>query len=159
VNQTTENAVRLSIEVAVGVERAFEVFTHDFDRIKPREHNMLGEPIEETILEPKAGGRLYDRAASGATCDWGAVLAFEPPHRLLLTWNISPQWQLETDPASVSEIEVTFTALDGGSTRVDLEHRNLDRHGDGWQGLRSGLAAPDGWPMYLDRYATLAAED
>jgi uncharacterized protein YndB with AHSA1/START domain len=159
VTQSTENALRLSIEVAVGVERAFDVFTKDFDRIKPREHNMLGEPIEETVLEPKAGGRLYDRGASGATCDWGGVLAYDPPHRLLLAWNISPHWQLETDPEHASEIEVTFTALDDNHTRVDLEHRHLERHGDGWQGLRGGLEAPEGWPLYLDRYAAIVAQD
>jgi uncharacterized protein YndB with AHSA1/START domain len=157
-SQTTDTALRLSIEVAVGIDRAFDVFTQDFDRIKPREHNMLSEPVEETVLEPKAGGRLYDRGASGATCDWGAVLAFDRPHRLLLGWNISPHWQLESDPGHASEIEVTFTAIDETNTRVDLEHRKLDRHGDGWQGLRAGLEAPDGWPLYLDRYTKLIAE-
>jgi len=157
-SQATENALRLSIEVAVGLERAFDVFTKQFDRIKPREHNLLGEPIEETVLEPKAGGRLYDRGASGATCDWGGVLAFDPPHRLVLAWNISPQWQLETNPDHASEIEVTFIALDDGHTRVDLAHRDLDRHGEGWEGLRAGLEASDGWPLYLDRYAALAVE-
>jgi uncharacterized protein YndB with AHSA1/START domain len=157
-SQTTDNSVRLSVEVDVGVQRAFDVFTGDFDRIKPREHNMLGEPIEETVLEPKAGGRLYDRGASGATCDWGAVLAFDPPARLLLAWNVSPRWQLESDPSHASEVEVTFTAIDGGRTRVELEHRYLDRHGEGWQGLRGGLEAPEGWPLYLDRYSALTLE-
>jgi uncharacterized protein YndB with AHSA1/START domain len=156
--QTADTALRLSIEVAVGVQRAFDVFTQDFDRIKPREHNMLGEPIEETVLELKAGGRLYDRGASGATCDWGGVIAVDPPHRLVLAWNISPHWQIETDPSHASEIEIIFTELDEGHTRVDLEHRNLDRHGDGWQGLRGGLEAPDGWPLYLGRYADLVAQ-
>lgn len=152
---TDDTALRLSIEVAVGADRAFEVFTTDFDRIKPREHNMLAEAIAETVLEPKAGGRLYDRGVDGATCDWGRVLAFDPPHRLILAWDISPHWQIETNPDHTSEVEVTFTAIDSGRTRVDLEHRHLDRHGDGWQGLRGGLEAPDGWPLYLDRYAQL----
>jgi uncharacterized protein YndB with AHSA1/START domain len=119
---------------------------------------MLGEPIEETVLERKAGGRLYDRGASGATCDWGAVLAFEPPNRLLLAWNISPHWQLEADRDHASEIEITFTPVDEDHTRVDLERRHLERHGDGWQGLRGGLEGPDGWPLYLERYAALTAE-
>jgi uncharacterized protein YndB with AHSA1/START domain len=158
VTQTTETALRLSIEVAVGIERAFEVFTKDFDRIKPREHNLLGEAIEETVLEPKVGGRLYDRGVNGATCDWGRVLAFDPPSRLLLAWDISPHWQIETDPDRSSEVEITFVAIDDRRTRVDLEHRHLDRHGDGWQGLRGGLEAPDGWPLYLDRYAELVAD-
>jgi uncharacterized protein YndB with AHSA1/START domain len=152
---TNETALRLSIEVAVSVDRAFEVFTTEFDSIKPREHNMLGEPIAETVLEPTSGGRLYDRGASGATCDWGRVLTFDPPNRLVLAWDISPRWQLETDRNRTSEVEITFTAIDATNTRVDLEHRNLDRHGDGWQGLRAGLEAPEGWPLYLERYAKL----
>lgn len=153
--QTTDTGLRLRVEVAVGVERAFDVFTRDFDRVKPREHNLLGEPIAETVLEPRAGGRLYDRGVNGATCDWGRVLAFEPPRRLLLAWDISPRWQIETDPAHSSEVEVTFTALDDGHTRVDLEHRHLERHGDGWQDMRPGLEGPQGWPLYLHRYAAL----
>jgi uncharacterized protein YndB with AHSA1/START domain len=148
-------AFRLTIDVAVGVDRAFDVFTREFDRIKPREHNLLGEDIEETILEPRAGGRLYDRGVNGATCDWGRVLAFEPPHRLLLAWNISPYWQIETDAARASEVEVTFTAIDDGHTRVELEHRHLDRHGDGWQAARSALEGGEGWPVYLRRYTEL----
>jgi uncharacterized protein YndB with AHSA1/START domain len=154
---TDQTVLRLSTEVAVGVDRAFEVFTRDFDRIKPREHNLLGEEIAETVLEPRAGGRLYDRGVDGGTCDWGRVLAFDPPQRLVLAWDISPQWQLETDPDRTSEVEVTFTALDAGRTRVDLEHRHLDRHGDGWQGLRGALDAEGGWPLYLDRYTQLVA--
>jgi uncharacterized protein YndB with AHSA1/START domain len=153
--QTNDTAFRLSIEVAVGAERAFEVFTGDFDRIKPREHNLLGEDIAETVLEPKSGGRLYDRGISGATCEWGRVLAFEPPRRLLLAWNISPQWQLETDPDHASEVEITFTSIDESRTRVELEHRHLDRHADGWNGLRGALEGPEGWPLYLSRYQGL----
>jgi uncharacterized protein YndB with AHSA1/START domain len=154
----TDPALRLTVEVDVGVERAFEVFTKEFDKIKPREHNLLGEPIAATVLEPRAGGRLYDRGVDGATCDWGRVITFDPPHRLVLAWNISPQWQLETDPDRTSEIEVRFTAVEEGRTRVDLEHRNLDRHGDGWQGLRGALEGPDGWPLYLDRFLKLSTE-
>lgn len=116
---------------------------------------MLDGPIAETVLEPNAGGRLYDRGVDGATCDWGRVLAFDPPHRLVLAWNISPHWQFEADPECASEVEITFSAIDASHTRVDLEHRNLDRHGEGWQGLRSGLDAPDGWELYLDRYAKI----
>jgi uncharacterized protein YndB with AHSA1/START domain len=155
---TTDQELRLTIEVAVGVDRAFDVFTREFDRIKPREHNLLASPIEETVLEPRAGGRLYDRGVDGATCDWGRVLAFEPPSRLLLAWDISPRWQLETDPERSSEIEVTFTVVDDRRTRVELVHRHLERHGDGWQDLRAGLEAPEGWPLYLDRFAALAGD-
>ncbi|MGQ0624895.1 MAG: SRPBCC family protein [Sporichthyaceae bacterium] len=154
----TTAAVRLSIEVEVDLDRAFEVFTGQFDLIKPREHNLLAAPVAETVLEPKAGGRLYDRAVDGSTCDWGRVLACEPPHRLLLAWHISPHWQLETEPGRASEVEVRFTALDAGRTRVDLEHRHLDRHGEAWQAMRGALESGEGWPLYLARYARLLAE-
>src|SRR5262245_54118248 len=150
-------ALRLTIEVAVGVDRAFEVFTTDFDRIKPREHNLMGEDIAETVLEPRAGGRLYDRGVNGATCDWGRVLAIDPPHRLLLGWHISPGWQIETDPERASEIEVTFTPIDDAHTRVELEHRHLDRHGEGWKDARGALEGGEGWPVYLSRYVELLA--
>jgi uncharacterized protein YndB with AHSA1/START domain len=156
--ETTDTAFRLSVEVAVGVERAFEVFTTEFDRIKPREHNMLGEDIAETVLEPRSGGRLYDRGVNGATCDWGRVLTFDPPQRLVLAWDISPHWQIETDKSRSSEVEITFTSIDDANTRVELEHRYLDRHGDGWQGLRGGLQGPEGWPLYLGRYQQLIVE-
>ena len=83
------------------------------------------------------------------------MIAFEPPDRIVFSWNVSPRWQVETDPASRSEVEVRFIAEGPDRTRVELEHRHLDRHGDGWEGLRDGVAAPDGWPLYLQRYSDL----
>ena len=79
----------------------------------------------------------------------------EPPNRVLLSWDISPRWQIETDPEKTSEWEVRFTAETSHRTRVELEHRKLDRHGDGWQGVRDGVAGDQGWPLYLQRYADL----
>lgn len=155
---TIEPTLQLSIDVAVGVDRAFEVFTTEFDRIKPREHNLLDEQIAETVLEPWAGGRLFDRGVSGAECHWGRVLDCEPPHRLVLAWNITPHWQLETDPDHYSEVEVTFTEITDAQTRVDLAHRHLDRHGDGWAQAKDGLAGDGGWPLYLSRYQDLIAD-
>lgn len=84
------------------------------------------------------------------------MLEFEPPRRFVITWDISPQWQIEADHDRRSEIEVNFTAIDDDHTRVELEHRNLDRHGEGWEGVRAGVDAPDGWPLYLQRFAALA---
>ena len=155
---TTEaqaTTVRQEIVVEAAVDRAFSVFTEQMDKIKPREHNMLGVDIEETVLEPRAGGRIYDRGTDGSECDWGSVLAYEPPGRVVFSWNVSPHWQVETDPARRSEVEVRFVAEGAQRTRVELEHRHLDRHGDGWEGLRDGVAAPDGWPLYLRRYTEL----
>ena len=102
--QTT--AVTTETVVEVSIERAFRVFTEDFDRIKPRDHNLLDVEIEETVFETHAGGNIYDRGVDGTECRWARVLAFEAPHRLLFSWDISPQWQLETDPARTSEVEV-----------------------------------------------------
>lgn len=152
---TVEPTLQITVEVAVGADRAFEVFTTEFDRIKPREHNLLDEDIAETVLEPWAGGRLFDRGVDGAECHWGRVLDCEPPHRLRLAWHISPHWQLETDADRYSEVEITFTEVPDGRTRVELEHRHLDRHGEGWSQAKEGLAGDGGWPLYLSRYETI----
>ena len=147
--------VRQSVVVEAPIEHAFRVFTEQFGSFKPREHNMLAVPIAETVFEPRVGGHVYDRGVDGSECRWARVLAYEPPHRVLLSWNISPRWQIETDPEKTSEWEVRFTAETPHRTRVELEHRKLDRHGDGWQGVRDGVAGDQGWPLYLQRYADL----
>jgi len=145
--------VRFEITVEADVERAFRVFTERFDEIKPREHNLLApEPIAETVFETHVGGHIYDRGESGTICRWARVLAFDPPHRFMITWDISPAWELVTDPARTSEVEVTFTADGPDRTRVALVHRHLERHGDGWDAVRSGVAGAGGWPVYLQRY-------
>ena len=153
--QAHEATVREEIVVEASADRAFRVFTEQMDKIKPREHNMLGVDIAETVFEPRAGGRIYDRGIDGSECEWASVIAYEPPDRVVFSWNISQYWQVETDAAKRSEVEVRFIAEGPERTRVELEHRHLDRHGDGWEGLRDGVAAPDGWPLYLQRYTDL----
>jgi DNA-binding transcriptional ArsR family regulator/uncharacterized protein YndB with AHSA1/START domain len=155
--QATATSVQASVVVQAPVERAFQVFTGQFGSFKPPEHTILQVPIAETVLEPRVGGYLYDRGVDGSECRWARVLAYEPPHRLLLSWDISPYWQIETDPEKTSEWEVRFIAETPDRTRVELEHRNLDRHGEGWEGLREGVAGDEGWPLYLQRYAKLLA--
>ncbi|WP_153394930.1 SRPBCC family protein [Ornithinicoccus halotolerans] len=155
---STETSVRREIVVDAPPERAFAVFTEQFDLIKPREHNLLDVPIVETVFEPRVGGAIYDRGQDGSECRWARVLAFEPPARVVFSWDISPRWQLETDPDRTSEVEVRFIADGAHSTRVVLEHRHLDRHGAGWESERDGIAADQGWPLYLQRYADLLAE-
>ena len=147
--------VRQSVVVEAPIDRAFKVFTEQFGSFKPSEHNMLSVPIAETVFEPRVGGHVYDRGVDGSECRWARVLAYEPPNRVLLSWDISPRWQIETDPEKTSEWEVRFTAETANRTRVDLEHRKLDRHGEGWQGVRDGVAGDQGWPLYLQRYADL----
>jgi uncharacterized protein YndB with AHSA1/START domain len=153
--QATDTSVRTSIVVQAPLERAFAVFTEDFDRIKPREHNLLAVDVAETVFEPRVGGHIYDRGVDGSECRWARVLAYEPPHRVLFSWDIGPDWRLATDPERTSEVEVRFVAETPERTRVDLEHRHLDRHGAGWEAARAGVESPDGWPLYLRRYGAL----
>jgi uncharacterized protein YndB with AHSA1/START domain len=151
--QAAETSVRASIVVEAPIERAFSVFTKDFGSFKPPEHNMLAVEIAETVFEPRVGGHLYDRGVDGSECRWARVLAYEPPNRVVLSWDISPQWQIETDLEKTSEVEVQFISETPERTRIELEHRHLDRHGEGWEQERDGVAAPDGWPLYLKRFA------
>jgi uncharacterized protein YndB with AHSA1/START domain len=141
--------------VEAPIERAFKVFTEEFGSFKPPEHNLLAVPIVETVFEPRIGGHIYDRGTDGSECRWARVLAYEPPDRLLLSWDISPRWQIETDPSRTSEWEVRFIAETTNRTRVELEHRNLERHGQGWESERDGVAGDQGWPLYLKRFADL----
>ncbi len=155
VPETQVTSVRTQIVVQAPVERAFRVFTEQFDRIKPREHNLLGVDIEETVFEPRVGGHVYDRGVDGSECRWARVLAYEPPHRLLISWDIDPRWRVEKDPAKTSEVEIRFVAESPERTRVELEHRHLDRHGEGWEAERDGVAADQGWPLYLRRFRSV----
>jgi uncharacterized protein YndB with AHSA1/START domain len=154
-SRATATTVRSSVLVHAPIERAFRVFTEDFGAFKPPEHNLLPVEIAETVFEPHAGGHLYDRGVDGSECRWARVLAYEPPHRIVISWDISPHWQLEPDRDKTSEVEVRFIAESPERTRVQLEHRNLDRHGDDWESLRDGVHGDQGWPLYLDRYAAL----
>jgi uncharacterized protein YndB with AHSA1/START domain len=151
--QASATSVRNSIVVDAPIERAFSVFTDGFGSFKPPEHNLLDVEIAETIFEPRVGGHLYDRGVDGSECRWARVLAYEPPHRVVFSWDISPQWEIETDPDKTSEVEVRFIAEAADRTRVELEHRHLDRHGDGWESERDGVGGDQGWPLYLDRFA------
>jgi uncharacterized protein YndB with AHSA1/START domain len=147
--------VRRQITVPAPVAQAFAVFTERFGDFKPPEHNLLAVPIAETVFEPHVGGSIYDRGTDGSECRWARVLVFEPPHRVVFSWDIGPTWQLESDPENASEVEVRFVAEAPDRTRVELEHRHLDRHGPGWEGVADGVGHDAGWPLYLTRYAAL----
>ncbi|MPV51255.1 ATPase [Pseudactinotalea sp. HY160] len=155
---TTGRATSLQFEIIIHVpqRRAFEVFTEEFDRIKPRSYNLLDVDIAETVLEGRVGGSIHDRGIDGSVCRWARVLAFEPPERLVFSWDIDSRWRPEHGPARTSEVEVRFTKLDADTTRVELHHRHLDRHGDGWSGYGADLEAEAGWPTFLERYRVLA---
>jgi uncharacterized protein YndB with AHSA1/START domain len=147
--------VRKQVVVQAPVEKAFAVFTKGFGDFKPPEHNLLGVPIAETVFEPRVGGHIYDRGTDGSECRWARILAFDPPCRVVFSWDIGPTWQLETEPENASEVEVRFIPESPDRTRVELEHRNIDRHGPGWQVVADGVGNEKGWLLYLKRYAAL----
>jgi uncharacterized protein YndB with AHSA1/START domain len=147
--------VRHDVVVNAPVDRAFRVFTERFGDFKPREHNLMSAPIAETVFEPRVGGHIYDRGVDGSLCKWARVVAFEPPNRVVFTWDIGPTWQLETDLTRASEVEVRFMAESAERTRVELEHRHIERHGEGWESVAAGVDGDAGWPLYLGRYASL----
>jgi uncharacterized protein YndB with AHSA1/START domain len=153
--QAADTVVRKETVVEAPLERAFSVFTDRFGDFKPREHNLLRAPITATTFEPRVGGHIYDRAEDGSECRWARVLAYEPPNRVVFSWDIGPTWQIEADPARTSEVEVRFVAEGPSRTRVLLEHRHIDRHGPGWDGVHKGVDGDAGWPLYLSRYAAL----
>ncbi len=146
-------AVRTSIVVDAPVERAFEVFTDDIGSWWPPEHHILQAPLAAMVFEPRAGGHVYDVGTDGTECRWARVLAYEPPSRVVFSWDISLQWQVESDPGRTSEVEVRFVADGEARTRVELEHRHLERHGDGWEDMRDAVGSPEGWGVGLQRLA------
>jgi uncharacterized protein YndB with AHSA1/START domain len=156
--QTRSETIRHDIVVNAPVEQAFRVFTEQFGDFKPREHNLLSVPIAETVFEARVGGNIYDRGVDGSLCKWARIVAFEPPTRVVFTWDIGPTWQVEADLTRASEVEVRFTAESAERTRVELEHRHIERHGDGWESVATGVGGDAGWPLYLGRYASLFAQ-
>jgi uncharacterized protein YndB with AHSA1/START domain len=149
----TDTATRSSITVAAPIERAFTVFTDDIASWWPPDHHILQGELAEMVFEPRVGGHVYDRCVDGSECRWARVLAYEPPHRVVFSWDIDLAWQIETDPARTSEVEVRFTAESPERTLVELEHRNIDRHGDGWEGMRDAVGSPGGWQRGLEAFA------
>jgi len=151
--------IRRQVVVNAPQAKAFAAFTERLGEFKPPEHNLLAAPIAETVFEPRAGGHIYDRAEDGSECRWARVLTYDPPDRVVFSWDISPQWQIEPDSDQTSEVEVRFVPEGPDRTRIELEHRHLDRHGPGWQSVAGGVGGDEGWPLYLARYAALFGQE
>ena len=151
--QAADTSVGTSVVVEAPIERAFSVFTEGMATWWNPDHHILEGELAEMVFEPRVGGHIYDRGTDGSECRWARVLAYDPPERLVFSWDISPQWKVETDPERTSEVEVRFVAETAERTRVELEHRNLDRHGNGWENMRGAVGSPGGWPDGLRRYA------
>ena len=154
--QAADATARASVLVDAPVERAFSVFTDGIDSWWPREHTIGEAELKEMVLEPKVGGRAYGIGVDGSESDWGRVLEFDPPNRIVVSWDINLAWTYESDPAKASEFEVRFVAEGPQRTRVELEHRHLERHGDGWEAMRDAVGSPNGWQGGLELFARAA---
>ena len=152
--QVQETSVTTQTVVDAPIDHAFRVFTDGIGSWWDPGHHILEAELAEMVFEPRVGGHIIDRGTDGTECRWSRVLAYEPPSRVCFSWDINLRWQLETDPAKASEIEVTFSEDGPERTRVVLTHRHLDRHGEGWEAMRDAVGS--GWT--LDRFAEVAAQ-
>jgi uncharacterized protein YndB with AHSA1/START domain len=138
-------STRVETEVDAPIERAFEVFTIGIGTWWDADKHVLEAPLDRMEFQPWVGGRIIDHGTDGTTCAWSRVLAIDPPHRVVFSWDLTTSWTIETDPARCSEVEIRFTAVTDERTRVELTHRHLDRHGDGWEGMRDAVSS--GWSL------------
>jgi uncharacterized protein YndB with AHSA1/START domain len=149
-------SIRKSVVVRASAERAFRVFTEGFDRWWPRSHSIGASPLKRAVIEPGVGGRWFGVGEDGTEDQWGDVLVWEPPHRLVLAWRINAQWVC--DPKLLTEVEIRFTPVDGG-IRVDLEHRGLERLGADSEPAIAAMAGPNGWGKLLELFKDLIEVD
>jgi uncharacterized protein YndB with AHSA1/START domain len=153
--QSSGLAVRQSIVVEAPRDRAFAVFTEGMTSWWPLEaYSIAPGPMAEAVIEPREGGRWFERSEDGSECEWGRVLAWEPPDRVVLVWQLSPDWQY--DAGLHTEIEVRFTAEDERRTRVELEHRGIENYAERAEQMRTILGSDDGWGGLLRRFAAAA---
>jgi uncharacterized protein YndB with AHSA1/START domain len=143
--------VRKQVLVAASQEHAFRVFTAGIDRWWPREHHIGKSPLKRAVMEPRMDGRWYAICEDDTECDVGKILAWDPPRRLVLAWQINAEWK--HDPDFVTEIEVNFFAEGPRKTRVEIEHRDLERYGAAAEALRKTLDSPGGWGGTLESFA------
>ena len=145
-------SIRKQLTVEAPLDRAFRVFTANMGAWWPKDHHIGKAALKDCVIEPKVNGRWYERGEDGSECEWGKVLEWDPPRRLVLAWQLNEGFQY--DPALVTEVEVTFTLLGPKQTRVDFEHRNLERFGEAAERLR-GLMG-EGWGQILESYKQTA---
>jgi uncharacterized protein YndB with AHSA1/START domain len=149
--QQTEPIVRRVVLVNAELEDVFVVFTENMGQWWPKEHHIGASPMVAVVIEPRAGGRWYERGEDGSKCEWGTVLAYEPPNRLVLGWHLNGDFEFVPDVGQASEVEIRFTP-EGGKTKVELEHRHFERHGDSGERLHTAVEKPEGWTYVLENY-------
>ena len=142
--------VRKSINVNATPDRAFDVFTSGIGRWWPKSHKIGQAELDRPVIEPWSGGRWYELDVDGTECELGKVAVWEPPSRLVLIWQLTPEFTY--DPDLITEVEVQFTP-EGEGTRVDLEHRDLERMGEKADAMRETVSGPGGWPALLQLFA------
>ncbi len=145
--------VEVSTVVEVPIAEAFDVFTRDIESWWPAEHHILLAELAGMDDEPRVGGQIVDRSIDGTECRWANVLAYDPPNRLVISWDITLAWQVETGLARSSKVEVLFTSVGSHRTQVDLVHRHIERHGDGWEHIHSAVGSDEGWLIGIERFA------
>jgi uncharacterized protein YndB with AHSA1/START domain len=152
-----ENSVRKTVVVNVPIAHAFKVFTERFDTWWPRSHHIGKVEPYTAILEPREGGRWFERGADGTECEWGRVLVYSPPTKIVVSWNIGPDYAYDPDPSKASRVEVAFRDEGNGKTRVELVHAQLDRHGAGWEKLRESVGSEGGWSGIMEKFAAASS--
>ena len=155
---STESAAAIEVVRSVSVPlpqaRTFELFTARMTEFWPKEHSIGSSELAEVVLEPRAGGRWFERGVDGSECSWGRVAAWDPPREVVLLWQIGADWQF--DPEFSTEVEVRFTEQPGDRTLVELRHRNLQRYGDKAEEMRAIFDDPKGWAGTLAALVDLA---
>jgi len=147
-----------SVRVKAPIERAFSVFVEQMETWWPATHHIAKQPFQTIIVEPRVGGWWYERDAEGNKCDWGTVLAWDPPHLVRFSWHVgpdhnSPDWKFNPDLTKASEVEIRFTAEPTGTTLVELVHSKLERHEGDAAKLRETFDSPDAWTGILGKFA------
>jgi uncharacterized protein YndB with AHSA1/START domain len=159
-----EAVVRKSIVVRAPIARAWSVFVEQMETWWPATHHIGSTPFEAIFVEPRVGGRWYERNVEGAQCDWGKVLAWDRPHKVCFSWHVGPghdqpDWKFDPDPEKASKVEFRFIAESPSTTRIDLEHRCLERHGEGYEQLVALFNSPGAWITILDSLARSVGQD
>jgi uncharacterized protein YndB with AHSA1/START domain len=151
-------AVKRTIRVEVPIEKAFHVFVERMADWWPASHHIAVEPFNEIVVERHEGGRWFERDSNGTECEWGRVLVWEPPRRLIFSWNLQPDFKYSPDQTRASELELQFVEEGPATTRLEFEHRHLERHGEGYEKLRASVDSPGGWTMILDKFVEKTKE-